>query len=155
LAWRPADDRRSAGELIRHLSLGRITWFARIGAPGMEAILERIPQWHDDGEGERHVLESAVPCDHSAALVEWLELSWKPIARALEEWTVEDLFLTYPHHYAGKVYSISRQWTLWRIMAHDIQHGGQLALMLALQGIEAFELRGLGGHIISPPLARD
>jgi uncharacterized damage-inducible protein DinB len=155
LMWRPAADRRSVGELIRHLSLGRITWFARIGAPGMEGILERIPQWQPDEDGERHVLESAVPCDQSAVLVEWLELSWKPIECALEEWTVEDLFRTYPHHYAGKVYSISRQWTLWRIMAHDIHHGGQLALMLALQGIEAFELRALGGHIISPPLANN
>ncbi len=36
LAWRPAADRRSTGELIRHLSLGRITWLARMDAPGME-----------------------------------------------------------------------------------------------------------------------
>ena len=33
LAWRPAADRRSAGALIRHLTLGGITWFARLGVP--------------------------------------------------------------------------------------------------------------------------
>ncbi len=117
--------------------------------------MERVPQWHPDEDGERHVAEGAVPCDQSAVLVEWLELSWKPIERALAEWTVDDLFQTYRHGYGGNYYNVSRQWTLFRIMAHDIQHGGQLALMLALQGIEAFELRGLGGHIIAPPLASD
>ena len=42
---------------------------------------------------------------------------------------------------------------LWRILAHDIHHGGELALMLGAQGVEIFELGGLGGHINSPPLA--
>ena len=38
-------------------------------------------------------------------------------------------------------------------MAHDIHHGGELSLMLGLQGIEAFELSAFGGHIVLPPLA--
>ncbi len=37
-------------------------------------------------------------------------------------------------------------------MAHDIHHGGELAVMLGTQGIEIFELGNLGGHIIEPPL---
>ncbi len=49
---------------------------------------------------------------------------------------------------------MSYQWTIWRIMAHDIHHGGELSLMLGMQGIEAFELSGLGGHITMPPLAQ-
>src|SRR3954451_12987125 len=106
LAWRPAADRRSMGELIRHLSLGRITWFSRIGAPGIEAVGERVPRWHTDKGGARHVVETAVPCDQPAVLVEWLELSWKPIERMLEEWTVDDLFQTYRHCYAGKDYIV-------------------------------------------------
>jgi hypothetical protein len=35
-------------------------------------------------------------------------------------------------------------------MSHDVHHGGQLAMMLAMQGVDAFELRALGGHIIEP-----
>jgi hypothetical protein len=38
-------------------------------------------------------------------------------------------------------------------MAHDIHHDGELALLLGLQGLEVFELGGLGGHIVLPPLA--
>ncbi len=83
----------------------------------------------------------------------WLEASWQPIARVLEEWTVADLATTYRHRWQGQEYAVSRQWTIWRIMAHDVHHGGQLAMMLALLGVDAFELRALGGHIVMPPLA--
>jgi hypothetical protein len=38
-------------------------------------------------------------------------------------------------------------------MAHDIHRGGQIARILAEQDIEAFELRGLGGHIVMPKVA--
>ena len=51
LAWRPAADRRSVGELVRHLALGRVTWFARMGGPGLEHAIERVPEWWTDGDG--------------------------------------------------------------------------------------------------------
>jgi len=56
-----------------------------------------------------------------------------------------------PHRYKGIDYTVSYQWTLWRIQAHDIHHGGMIALMLAMQDIPAFELRALGGHITAHP----
>ena len=75
------------------------------------------------------------------------------VEATLNAWTVGDLTETYRHTYWGKAYEVSRQWTLWRIMAHDIHHGGQLTILLGMQGIEALELIALGGHIIEPPLA--
>ena len=119
----------------------------------MEAILQRVPRWYTDGDGSRHVVEDSLPCDAAGLLCEWLGLSWQPIERVLAGWTVDDLFETYPHRFRGIDYVVSRQWTVWRIMSHDLHHGGQLALMLALQGIDAFELRALGGHIVPPPTA--
>jgi uncharacterized damage-inducible protein DinB len=71
----------------------------------------------------------------------------------LDEWTTDDLAQTYPHRFDGIDYSISRQWTVWRILTHDVHHGGQIALMLAMQGIDAVELRALGGHITVPSQA--
>lgn len=153
LSWRPAPERRSTGELIRHIGLGRITWLSRMGAPGIDVIASRVPRWYTDEDGARHVVEESVPCDQPTVLAEWLTLSWQPIQRLLAEWTVDDLFRTYSHRFRGVDYDVSRQWTVWRIMSHDTHHGGQLATMLALQGIEAFELRALGGHIITPALA--
>lgn len=153
LSWRPAPDRRSIGELVRHISLGRITWFSRIGAPGIEGVSSLVPRWYTDADGARHAVEESIPCDQAAVLTEWLALSWKPIQRLLDEWTIDDLFQTYPHRFRGVDYAVSRQWTVWRIMSHDMHHGGQLAMMLGLRGIEALELRALGGHIITPAIA--
>jgi uncharacterized damage-inducible protein DinB len=75
------------------------------------------------------------------------------VERTLNAWTVEDLQKTYRHTYWGQTYDVSRQWTIWRIMAHDIHHGGQLVVMLEMQGVECFELGAMGGHMVDLPLA--
>ncbi len=154
LRWRPAADLRSVGEVARHVSMGRITWFARMDAPGSAELAGRIDAWEEDADGERHVVESAMPIAESADdLVHWLELTWQMIETTLETWDVSDLSKTYRHTWNGDVYAVSRQWTIWRILTHDVHHGGQLSLMLGIQGIEAFELGDLFGHITLPPLA--
>ena len=151
LAWRPAADRRSIGELTRHICLGRINWFVRMGAPGIDLAASRVPEWATDADGARQIVETAVTIDEAPDLLEWLDVSWHPVRRVLEEWSVADLAETYRHRFRGTDYVVSRQWTIWRILSHDMHHGGQIAMMLALQGIDAFELRALGGHIVSPP----
>ncbi|MCL4262823.1 MAG: DinB family protein [Anaerolineae bacterium] len=154
LRWRPAANLHSVGELARHISLGRIEWFARMDAPGSADLVAQINDWQQDGDGNRHIVESSIPiAEQAAELVHWLDISWQMIAATLRAWTVDDLAQTYRHTWNGQTYAISRQWTIWRIMTHDVHHGGQLSLMLGMQGIEAFELGDLFGHITLPPLA--
>lgn len=148
LEWRPAEGRRSIGELVRHIALGRITWFSRVGVPGIEQAGRQVPRWHTDGDGARHAVENAVASNDAAELVRWLEISWQPVRWMLDEWTVRDLAATYRHRYRGTDFEITRQWVVWRMLSHDSHHGGQIAMMLAIQGIEAFELRAMGGHIV-------
>ena len=82
-----------------------------------------------------------------------MPLSTEPIESALTHWTTDDLGKTLPHAWQGKTWALSRQWILWRIMAHDLHHGGELAFALGLQGIAIPELGDLGGHLTQPPLA--
>jgi len=153
LAWRPNANLRSVGELIRHIALGRLDWFLRIDAPGSQALAAQINAWEEDPHGNRYVMDTAIPDPEDAAeLVRWLEDSWKMIDRTIETWTVDDLKKTYRHTWRGNTYAVSYQWTIWRIMAHDIHHGGELAVMLGMQGLASFELGDLGGHLIEPPL---
>jgi uncharacterized damage-inducible protein DinB len=42
---------------------------------------------------------------------------------------------------------------IWHVLAHDIHHGGELVVMLAMQGIEIPEMGDSGGHLTMPPLA--
>jgi uncharacterized damage-inducible protein DinB len=154
LAWRPAPKLRSLGELVRHVSLGRITWFRRMDAPGSAAVSGHIKQWYQDSDQNQHVVEEAIDITEDAAQqVTWLQLTWQMIDQTLASWTTVDLATTYRHQWNNDLYNVPYQWTIWRIMAHDIHHGGEISLMLGMQGIEAFELSALGGHIVLPPLA--
>lgn len=154
LQWRPGANLQSIGELARHISLGRVTWFSRMGAPGSEELVSKIQSWEIDRDGNRDIVESAVTiADSAAELVHWLELTWGMIETTLKSWDVSDLFKSYRHTWNGRVYANSYQWTIWRILTHDVHHGAQISLMLGMQGIEAFELGDLFGHITLPPFA--
>lgn len=154
LLWRPSPNLSSAGELARHISLGRVTWFERMGAPGSAELASRIDAWEVDGDGNRDIVEHALPIAEDAGqLVHWLERTWQMIEATLAQWTVSDLGQTYRHTWNGDTYAVSRQWTIWRILSHDIHHGGQISLILGMQGVEAFELGDLFGHITLPSLA--
>ena len=151
LAFRAAPGLRSAGEIARHIACGRVGWFLRMGAPGSEELAAQIPEWVTDDDGNSHLVEESLSLE-PAELVRWLEATWRTVETTLAEWTVADLRRTYRHTYRGKTYAVSRQWTIWRILSHDIQHGGQLSLLLYMQGIDIPELGSLGGHLTEPPL---
>jgi uncharacterized damage-inducible protein DinB len=154
LRWRPAPDFDSVGELVRHISLSRITWFVRMAAPGSAELASQIPAWNEDSDGNRYARDEALPITEQAdELVGWLEESWQMIEATLTSWNVADLAKSYRHRWNGTLYEVSYQWTIWRILSHDIHHGGELSLMLGMQGIKVFELGDLFGHIILPPLA--
>ena len=135
---------RSVGEIAWHISHGRIDWFRRLEGPGAGELFDSL---------------TARAASHEALaageLVDWLQRTWLVVEATLAEWTVEDLDATFEQTYQGKVYAVSRQWVIWRIMAHDIQHGGQLSELLAQQGIFPTELTWLGGHLTEPEILRD
>ncbi len=151
LSFRPMPDANSIGEIIQHLCAGRITWFVRMDAPKSAALAEDVIDWIEDADGNQHVEDQTLADETNAAdLVLWLERTWAMIDATLAAWSVDDLAKTYRHTWNGNTYANSYQWTLWRIMSHDIHHGGEVSLMLGMQGIEAFELSDLFGHIVSP-----
>jgi uncharacterized damage-inducible protein DinB len=144
LNWRPGPNLRSVGDLAGHIASARLDWFARMPAPGSEALAEKAKTVNAGGDisGDRDVL------------LFWLDATWKMIADTLNQWTTADLERTYRHAYDGQVYAVSYQWTIWRILTHDLHHGGELALMLGMQGLEVPELGDLFGHLTMPPLAK-
>jgi uncharacterized damage-inducible protein DinB len=141
LTWRPAPTARSAGELAAHISGGRITWFARLDALGSAELSARAA-----------TVPPQMAVDNATELVRWLDDSWQMIERTLASWTITDLAETYRYAFQGKTYAISRQWTIWHILAHDLVHSGEMALVLGMQGIALPELGDFFGHITMPPL---
>lgn len=164
LIFRPAPHLNSVGELISHLALARLWWFHPMGAPGAASLARQVAPWagekvnpEDPSELSRwsDALEQqeAALVENPTELLRWLEASWQMIETTLTTWTVADLAQTYRRVRGEKMYLVSRQWTIWRILSHDLHHGGELALLLGLQGINSPELGDLGGHLTQPPLA--
>jgi uncharacterized damage-inducible protein DinB len=158
LAWRPAPNQASVNELIAHIAGARLWWFYKMGAPGSAALARQIAPWATetfnagDSDELKAWLEANLQWEEPLTKtpgesLKWLESTWRMIETTLNTWTVADLAQTYPHIREGKIYAVTRQWTIWRILSHDLHHGGQVALMLGLQGVEAPELGDTGGHL--------
>ena len=143
LAWRPAPNLRSVGEVASHIAFGRIGWFSRMQAPGSQELKIKA---------EALGSESAI-AGNKDEVARWLEDSWQMVANTLSQWTVQDLLRTIRQEYGGTVYLVSYQWIMWRIMTHDVHHGGEMAVMLGMQGVSLPELGDQGGHITWSPLA--
>jgi len=164
LAWRPAPDQSSVNEVIGHVAGARLWWFYKMSAPGSAALARQIAPWAsetfdaaDSNELSRWMeanLQWEEPLTKTPGeALTWLESSWQMIETTLNTWTVADLAQTYRHIREGKIYAVTRQWTIWRVMSHDLHHGGQLALMLGLQGIDVPDFRDKGGHLTPWSLA--
>lgn len=140
LAWRPLPETRSVGELVHHLIGGRIGW---------------IGHFLDEGNAEVKAWPPTPTVHkHADELVRGLQTSWQLIEDALSRWSTADLAQTYPITYKEKNYLITRQWVVWHVLSHDIHHGGELTLMLGMQGIALPELGDEGGHLAErAPLA--
>ena len=74
LEYRLSPKQRSVGELVRHISLGRLTWFAHIDAPGSRELAQQVAVWDTDSDGNRYVHEDAIKItSDAAALIHWLD----------------------------------------------------------------------------------
>ena len=164
LAWRPAPNQASVNEVIGHIAGARLWWFYKMSAPGSAVLARQIAPWArdtfdagDSGELNRW-MQANVQWEETLTQIpgeslKWLASTWQMIETTLDAWTVADLAQTYRHVRGDKVYAVTRQWTIWRVMSHDLHHGGQLALMLGLQGVEAADLGDKGGHLTPWSLA--
>lgn len=164
LAYRPAPHLNSIGELLSHMSLARLWWFYKMDAPGSADLARQLPlwrsetlntedpasldKWADATEQQGEAITQNLP-----ELIHWLEITWQMIETTLTRWTAADLAQTYRHLTEGKIYLVSRWWTIWRVMSHDLHHGGQVALTLGIQGVEVPDLWWWGGQTIELPLA--
>ena len=145
LAWRPAPHLRSAGEIAHHIADGRIHWFHGFMGEGNSELASLVAAGQPEG----------TIATNAAELVKWLEISWQLVADSLSRWKVADLTYIYHHTEEGKNYAVPRQWLVEHIFAHDLHHGGELALTLGMQGISLPELGDNFGQPSLPLAERD
>jgi uncharacterized damage-inducible protein DinB len=142
LVTAPGDGLSTPGELLAHIAMGRIDWFSRIGVDAAVKLMEQAGRRMDSGSVEYRSLT----CSRTE-LKHWLDISWQMVNACLESWDTADMNATTIQPYGGKQYVVPRQWIAFRILAHDIHHGGQLSMILFQMGVVPPDLGYNGGHI--------
>jgi uncharacterized damage-inducible protein DinB len=125
LELRAAPGQRPAWVIAAHIIAARVVWFRRMGE-GDEG-LEPMRAWDDDGQPERSAAELELG----------LERTWDVIADCLNNWTAKDLEQEFTHPRLG---ALTRQWILWHVLEHDMNHGGELFLTLGVHGLPTPDL---------------
>jgi uncharacterized damage-inducible protein DinB len=131
LAFRPAPRLRSVGETARHVADGRLDWWRRMLGDDHELVRPTL------GRRRNEPIEA-----EAETLVEWLNETWTMIEKTLRAWTTDDLRRSYHQPYQGRTWVVPYQWVMFRILAHDTHHGGEIALALGLQGVSIPDLGG-------------
>jgi uncharacterized damage-inducible protein DinB len=126
IALRAAPQLRPISVLVAHIISARVWWIHHILGEG-NAELAPLIAWDDDG----------VPPHTATELADALEASWQLIRDALDHWTPSDLAQPIQRQVHGAERTYTRQWVVWHLIEHDLQHGGELSFLLGMHGIAA------------------
>ena len=129
LDLRMNEDLRSVGEILAHMVGVRARWFHHLMGDGGED-LEAFCEWGREDTVKR----SAV--DYRESLL----FTWERMHAIREHWTEEEWGMTWPGKDEFDPEVITRHWVIWHLMEHDLNHGGEISLILSSNGIQGIEL---------------
>ncbi len=122
----PAPRMWPLGQIVQHIISVRAGWFSgtlQEEDPAMTAYME----W---GQQES-------PARSGAELARGLDETWAFIEARLRRWTPADCARTFPDEWQGQITYVSRSWVIYHVMEHDLHHGGQVSLILGMNGLPA------------------
>ncbi len=129
LLLQPAADMWPLGQVVQHIVSVRAGWFSATLQDNDEAM-NAYMLW-----GQR---ES--PDRSAAELARGLDETWAFIEARLQRWTPTDCARTFPDEWDGQVYEVSRSWVIYHVMEHDLHHGGEVSLILGMNGLQTLDL---------------
>ena len=130
LVLQPAAHMWPLGQMVQHIISVRAGWFSGTLQEDDEAM-NAYMMW-----GQRDS-----PARSAAELVRGLDETWAFIQARLQRWTPADCTKTFPDEaYDGQVYDVSRSWVIYHVMEHDLHHGGEISMILGMNGLRAPEL---------------
>ncbi len=126
LALRAAPGLRSVGENAGHIIGCRVGWFTETLHEPASADLTEVRWDAPDG-----------PAGSAAALVQGLDRSWQLMADCLARWSDTDMQQIFPDEWDGEQVLLSRAWSVWHVLEHDLHHSGEVSLTLGMYGLQA------------------
>lgn len=125
----PAAHMWSVGQIVQHIISVRAGWFSGTLQDDDEAM-NAYMEW-----GQR---ES--PARSGAELARGLDETWAFIEARLQRWTPEECAQTFPDEWEGQVWQVSRSWVIYHVLEHDLHHGGEVSLILGMNGLQTLDL---------------
>lgn len=129
LVLQPAARMWPLGQLVQHIISVRAGWFSGTLQDDDEAMSAYM-LW-----GQRDS-----PARSAVELVGGLDETWAFIEARLQRWTPDDCARTFPDEADGQVFDVSRSWVISHVMEHDLHHGGEVSLLLGMNGLQALDI---------------
>ncbi|MBP7960914.1 MAG: DinB family protein [Caldilineaceae bacterium] len=129
LMLQPAPHMWPLGQILQHIIAVREGWFSGTLQDENE-IMSAYMAW-----GRRDS-----PPRSGAELAKGLDETWAFIESRLQRWTPEDCAQTFPDEWEGQVYELSRSWVIYHVLEHDLHHGGEVSLILGMNGLPTLDL---------------
>lgn len=129
LMLQPAPHMWPLGQIVQHIVSVRAGWFSGTLQDEDKAMREYM-EWGQ--------MES--PARSANELVRGLEETWSFIEDRLQKWTPDDCARTFPDDWDGQIVEVSRSWVIYHVMEHDLHHGGEISLILGMNGLQSVQI---------------
>ena len=129
LELQPAPHMWPLGQILQHIISVRAGWFSG-SLQDEDESMEEYMDWGRYDSPARSAAELARGLDETLAFIE----------SRLQRWTPGDCAQTFPDELGGQVYQISRSWVIYHVMEHDLHHGGEVSLILGMNGLRVPEM---------------
>ncbi len=129
LLLQPAARMWALGKIVQHIISVRAGWFSRT-LQDDDAVMSEYMLWGQRDSPERSAL----------GLARGLDETWAFIEARLQRWTPADCAQTFPDEWDGQIYEVSRSWVIYHVLEHDLHHGGEVSLILGMNGLPALDL---------------
>ncbi len=129
LALQPAPHMWPLGQVVQHIISVRAGWFSAT-LQDADAAMNAYMEW-----GQRDS-----PARSGAQMARGLDETWAFIEARLQRWTADDCAITFPDEWEGEIFQVSRSWVIYHVMEHDLHHGGEVSLILGMNGLPTLDL---------------
>ena len=129
ISLQPAAHMWPLGQLVQHIISVRAGWFSGT-LQDDDQVMNSYMLWGQRDSSNRSAIE----------LVHGLNETWAFIEARLQRWTPDDCAKTFPDEWNGQKYEVSRSWVIYHVMEHDLHHGGEISLLLGMNGLQGIDL---------------
>ncbi|MFN8487085.1 MAG: DinB family protein [Caldilineaceae bacterium] len=129
LDLQPAPRMWPLGQIVQHIISVRAGWFSGT----LQDADEQMSAYMAWGQRES-------PARSGAELAHGLDETWAFIEARLQRWTPTDCAKTFPDEWDGQVQEVSRSWVIYHVLEHDLHHGGEVSLLLGMNGLRTLDL---------------